>query len=297
MTKPRRGRFARCFAQAALALALAPVYAQSPQPSAQAEVSTHEAPLTFKTKVNLVSIPVVVRDAKGRAVGNLSRDDFQITDNGKRQAISRFSIERFGEKEPAAPEAPAMQTRSATGTLVPSQPAIDSTRPRAPQLSQSQTAEPAQPPATPERFVAYVFDDVNTKANDLAQAREAAYQHMITSLRPTERAAVYTTSGQGGADFTDDRDKLRKAMRAIRPQNPITQSSDCPPMTVYQAERISKDDVEALGAAMADIQTCSIQDQATGEEEWKARNAARAVLAIADRNIITVLAGLDGIVK
>jgi hypothetical protein len=45
---------------------------------------------TFRSSVDLVTVPVVVRDKKGNAVGNLKKDDF---DQGKPQFISRFSIE------------------------------------------------------------------------------------------------------------------------------------------------------------------------------------------------------------
>ena len=41
-----------------------------------AEVTSKEAPLIFKSSSNLIPVPVVVRDSKGRAIGNLSKDDF-----------------------------------------------------------------------------------------------------------------------------------------------------------------------------------------------------------------------------
>jgi len=37
-------------------------------------------------------VPVVVRDSQERAVGNLTKDDFQVFDKGKRQAISGFTV-------------------------------------------------------------------------------------------------------------------------------------------------------------------------------------------------------------
>ena len=145
-----------------LALALTVADAQTTEPEGQtAEVSTRDIPLTFRTKVNLVSVPVVVRDGQGRAVGNLSREDFQIYDGGKQQTVSRFAVERFGDAASAPPPAEATATPATT------------------------TTEPAPSGlAPPQRYVAYVFDDVNISAGELAQARDAAYQQMTSSLRP-----------------------------------------------------------------------------------------------------------------
>src|SRR5581483_3099621 len=178
-------------------------------------VTTRESSITFHTKVTLVSIPVVARDWQGRAVGNLSREDFQLYDNGKLQTISRFSVEKFGDAkgEPAPPVS-------------------------TPKASPTTEAAPKPAPVLPERYVAYFFDDLNTSFENIAQAREAAYRHIVTSLRPTERAAVYTSSGLGGVDFTDDPEKLHAAMLKIRPPIPIVRTTDCPPVTILQANAI-----------------------------------------------------------
>src|SRR5580692_10020316 len=69
-----------------------------------AEVTSKEAPLLFKSSSNLIPVPVVVRDSKGHDIGNLSKDDFQLFDNGKPQVISRFTIEKT-EVETTAPKA------------------------------------------------------------------------------------------------------------------------------------------------------------------------------------------------
>jgi Ca-activated chloride channel family protein len=70
----------------------APEAAVTTQPTP--EVSTKDAVPTFTSRVNLVPVSVVVRDDKGRAIGNLTKDDFQLTDNGKPQLITKFSIEK-----------------------------------------------------------------------------------------------------------------------------------------------------------------------------------------------------------
>lgn len=46
---------------------------------------------TIRVETNLVSIPVSVRDRKGRFVTNLRQDDFQIFENGLRQEIRHFA--------------------------------------------------------------------------------------------------------------------------------------------------------------------------------------------------------------
>ena len=60
-------------------------------------MSSHDAPATFSAKVNLVMVPVVVRDGKGKAIGTLKKEDFQLFDKGKPQVIARFSVEKAGE--------------------------------------------------------------------------------------------------------------------------------------------------------------------------------------------------------
>ena len=47
-----------------------------------AEMATHDEPALFKARVNLVIVPVVVRDRQGKAVGNLGQEDFQLFDKG-----------------------------------------------------------------------------------------------------------------------------------------------------------------------------------------------------------------------
>ena len=70
--------------------AQAPAAQTAPQQNT-AEMSSRDTPATFSTKVNLVMVPVVVRDAKGKAIGTLQKEDFQLFDKGKPQVISRFS--------------------------------------------------------------------------------------------------------------------------------------------------------------------------------------------------------------
>src|SRR3981189_1145034 len=82
---------ADCLAQAQEA----PTKTEPQSPAAQtpandtSEVSTRDTPPTFRVRVNLVLVRVVVRNANGQIVTNLKKEDFQLSDNRKPQAISR----------------------------------------------------------------------------------------------------------------------------------------------------------------------------------------------------------------
>ena len=51
-----------------------------------------QPPPVIRSFVNEVLVPVVVLDAQGHAVGNLTKDDFQVYDDGKPQTITGFTI-------------------------------------------------------------------------------------------------------------------------------------------------------------------------------------------------------------
>jgi len=189
------------------ALLAAPAWPQAPGQS-QPEIASHEAPVTFSSRVNLVSVPVVVRDREGRALGNLRQEDFQLFDKGKLQVITKFSLEKSGSVEVEASGAP-----------------------REP----AQASPVAGKPVLPERYVAYLFDDVHLQKGDLLQARQALHRHLDDSLDPTARAAIFTTSGRMLADFTADRQKLHKALDSIQPWTGGVEER-CPPMTYYVAD-------------------------------------------------------------
>ena len=147
--------------------------APAPAPTAAAqnapEMATRDEPTSFQAKVNLVMVPVV-RNTQGHAIGNLPKESFQLFDKNKPQEIARFTVEKIGA--PGGPESKSSgdqppPTPAEQGTLV----------------------------VAPERFVAYLFDDVHLALGDLTRVRDAADRHMAT-LQPTDRAAVYAMSGE-----------------------------------------------------------------------------------------------------
>jgi len=221
-----------------------------------AEISSHEAPAAFKAKVNLVLLPVVVRDSQGRAIGNLRQEDFQVFDRGKPQMITKFSVERSegagGQEKSTDRNLP--QTATGQGTAL----------------------------TMPDRYVTYLFDDVHLRFEDLARARDAAARH-LAGLEFVDRAGILTTSGQTALDFTDDRTRLTDTLLRLQPR-PITGSStrQCPEVGYYMADQIeNKQDTRALQAAVAEISAC-MPNTPQQVAEQMARMAARQELSSGD---------------
>jgi VWFA-related protein len=195
----------------AIALFAAAAGAQTSPAQNQPEVSSEETPITFSSRVNLVSVPVVVRDRNGRAVGNLRKEDFQLFDKGKPQVITKFTVEQTEAREAESPGLSAGKT--AAGTVIPA---------------------PSKP-ALPDRYVAYLVDDVHLTPADLLYMRKAMKQHLDGALRASDRAAIFTTAGVVVTDFTSDREKLDKGLDSIKPW---TNGADsiCPGITYFMAD-------------------------------------------------------------
>jgi len=226
----------------------------APQSPAASEMETKDAPAKFTSKVNLVPVTVVVRDRDGHAVGNLTKTDFRLLDNGKPQVISRFSVEK--------PGAPVVLQKEAVD-LEP-----EETKP-----------EPgAAPLVLADHFVAYLFDDVHSQNADLMRARDAAGRIIADSMQPQDRAAIYTTSGRVMLEFTGDKAKLQETLARLRPA-PVAggfgNGMDCPDISYYMADRILNiNDPQALQVALLNFQACSGNPNATANQVTAYANRA-----------------------
>jgi VWFA-related protein len=229
------------------------------------EVDAHPS-VPFESHVNLVPVRVVVHDSNGKAVTNLTKEDFRLFQDRRPQTISHFSV-----------ETPA----SAARQVVRGEASGES-------ADRSGVAVPATL-ALPSRFIALLFDDVQLNLQDLMQARLAAMRYLDASMEPTERVAIFTTSGQTQVDFTDDRAKIRAMVTQLMPHfiggiDP-SGTSECPPMNYYEADLIeNKNDQQAIAAAIQDALAC---DQNNGP------NAAAAAAALVTSTALELVSSGD----
>ena len=198
------------------ALLAAPLFAQAP------EVSSRDVdmPASFRTKVSLVLVPVVVRDKKGQPVGTLRREDFELFDKGKPQAIGKFSIEKAGSQHVE------FEPESAGDLLPPS----------------AESLSVAKGPADiAERYTILHFDDMHLSNADLMYVRKAAETLLADGILKTERVAIYTTSGRISQPLTSDVDEVVKAMRRVMSAGRLAEkNATCPPMSFYQAVELDR---------------------------------------------------------
>jgi VWFA-related protein len=193
------------------------------------EIVSHDSPATFKVRVNVVLVRVVVRDNNGKVVTNLKKEDFQLADQRKPQIISSFSVET------PASHAPSVGPGEATSE-----------------------GTPVNAADLPQRFVTLFFDDLHLSLQDAMFSRQATAK-LFAAMGARDRLSIFTTSGQVEQDFTEDRGKLEEAVQRILPHS-LTQKSaaDCPPMTLYEAHVILDErDASAIQVANQDLMNCS----------------------------------------
>jgi VWFA-related protein len=231
------GALSQTAPQPAPAQALPPTSAPAPPPTPTIdknapEMTTKDAPAIFKTRVDMVSVPVVVRDNRGHTIGAYTKENFQVFDKGKPQEILRFVVEKTGEQ--AAKAAKTVDTLPVEGDAQ------------------------AKQPDVPERFVAYLFDDMHLPWEDLARARDAAGRQLAT-LPKSDRVAIYTTSGQNNVEFTDDIDKLQADLLLLRNRSISNMGGikQCPDISYYMADMIlNKNDTQTLNLAAQEAVAC-----------------------------------------
>lgn len=174
-----------------LGLLSATTFGQQAQPPT-APRTDQQPPITFKVEVNYVEIDAVVTDSNGKFVRGLTRDDFEVLEQSKPQAITVFSLVDIPTERPDAP----LFAKTAI------EPDVRTNR------------------QSDGRVFVLVLDDLHTHTMRSVRVRAAARQFVERYLGENDLAAVVTTGGSKSAaqNFTSSRRLLLKAIDAFTGQ-------------------------------------------------------------------------------
>ena len=143
---------------------------------------------------NLVQVDAVVTK-DGKVVPNLTAEDFEIYEDGKKQTITSFAyISNVPTSTVAEP-----RTNEKSTEVAPAPP---------PRLNRDD----------PRRIVALVVDDLGLSAESIHHVRSELRKFIAEELQPNDLVAVMRTSGELGAlqQFTNDKRLLNRAVERLR---------------------------------------------------------------------------------
>ncbi|MDX6694153.1 MAG: hypothetical protein QOF02_1756 [Blastocatellia bacterium] len=174
-----------------------------------------------RVKTELAQTDVTVLDKRGRFVGGLKREQFELSVDGKAQPISFFepvvaqsSVERAG-----VADSNNKKTESATAA-----------------------ASSGQATSGRGRIVFFFIDDVHLAPENLVRAREALLKFIDEEMAASDQAAIVSTSGQVGflQQLTDNKAALRLAVaRLSHRRNPETYAGKVQ-ISEYDAAQVSE---------------------------------------------------------
>jgi VWFA-related protein len=177
-----------------LLLVLSPIstWAQTPQhPKPGAED-------VVKITTSLIQVDATVLDKKGKPVKGLTADDFEVYENGKKQAITNFSfVELESEKEKTTEQIAANPAKGAV-------------------------AAPPVPlrlrPEQVHRTVALVVDDLGLSVMSVDVVKASLKKFVDEQMLPGDVVAIIRTGSGAGAlqQFTTDKRILHAAIDRIR---------------------------------------------------------------------------------
>lgn len=139
----------------------------------------------LRVSVTLVQVDAVVTDRDGRPVTGLTKDDFELFEDGKPRAITHFSFVTGGSGQSSAP-----------GRNAPAATRAEDVR----------------------RIIVLLVDDLQMSFASLPPTREALHKFIDRQMEPGDLVAVLATSGNWGPlnQFTTDKRMLHAAINRVR---------------------------------------------------------------------------------
>lgn len=268
-----------------LAGAVAPAAAQAPAPGPSPSPSPAAA-LSFPTRVEMVTVDVVVVDKKGQPIPSLARADFQVLEDGVAQEVVSF------EAVKAPPPLPA-----------------DAPPPPRPRVSTNTSAE-----ARAGRTFVVVFDDIHMSPMNAQRAKHAVAEFLRTGTREGDQVMLVATAGGAwwSTRMMAGRDELVAMLKRLDGRRIPDMGPDR--MSEGEAMRITAlNDREAMAAVARRFDKLGVNStrgqaqaqavDASGEDPWVRMRAQEIYYQSVTRNrvaleslvrVIDSLAGVRG---
>lgn len=159
---------------------------------------------TFSLTTNVVIVNVSVLDRNGKPIETLTKDDFQLFEDGKPQTLQSVDLERLGTK-------PLPAFESAEKEFKPREPA--GYNPKA-EVEQKEKLSKYQD----RRLIAFLFDFTSMQPPEQIRARDAALKFIKTQLTTSDLVSVMVFGSELKTilDFTPDRDLLISTIMKFR---------------------------------------------------------------------------------
>ena len=245
----------------------------SPQSPAQPPDKDEEL---IRVSAELVQTGVSVTDNRGKFVDGLRAEDFELLVDGIVQPVTFFERVTTGSAREGATSPPAQRTAAP--------PAADITG----------------------RTVLFYVDDLHLAPDSLLRARSLLLDYVEREMNAGDWAAFAAASGQIGflQQLTDNKAVLRAAAARLSTRRPGPLDGERPPMTVYQALAVERNDSSVIDYYVAFLlsemfaglrKTNAARARSSAEPLVHAR--ARRILAHSDLVQIRTLAALENFVR
>jgi VWFA-related protein len=177
-----------------LAIVSTAALATAPVPARTQQRRVDPSQPTFRVGTRLVQVSVIVHDGRRRPVEGLTREDFQVFEDGREQRVALFDVHSRGGSS-----AHPLPGASETGT------------------AEAGTFTNRIPTPAASGVVAIIFDQLNMPLQAQTRAREQLLRYLRT-LRPTDRVALYVLTSDGIRllyDFTNDAGTLVATLNRV----------------------------------------------------------------------------------
>lgn len=157
---------------------------------------------TFSTTANVVVVNLTVTGRDGKAIANLTRNDFLLYEDGKLQTLQSCELQKL-DSQPLEPlPAKTLQTRES---------------PKAAPAPPAPQTPPAKPEVRDHRLIVMLFDVSSMEPQEQIRAVDSAIRFLGSQMTTSDLVSIMTfgTQLKTVLDFTADRDQLISTLHAL----------------------------------------------------------------------------------